>query len=507
MKEKSTGFKLKAVLLIVAILAVGTVAAAKLAPAVRRAMMGTTEYYQYVEKKNRDAMSEYLSGYYDKVYESCTKESDAKKVSMKARLSDSAKAMLSLGGADLSGLSEVDIDLSSAREKEAYSSVIRLGANDTSLITLKSYMDLKQKKQYIQIPELSESYLDTSAGFDETSEELLGYMDFGKLLPKTDALVKVYDRYTELLIDGAGTVKKAEGGCEAEGVAQKTDRYIVSWTAQEADALYEKLLKQLKEDEEVKEIIQNVNREAYTSFTGSIEDELSALKKESGDSGSLTMTVHIASGDRIAGRTITLKDDSEEIVLELLYPQDGERFGLSLRLEVDGIEYVHFHGKGTVSDSILDGSFALDADKSLQERFPELATTKNLLRVELEDYDLSHLAEGKAGGTVTYSSEAAANLANYSIRITSESDMENAEGTVKVLAGKDTLVTIDVSAKEDKKPESVKPADGTAVVYDVTDSDDVLKYQMEMDTTALLQKVQDTLGIDLAGLLAGAALY
>lgn len=507
MNKKSTGFKIKIGVLIVAILAAGTVAAAKLTPAIRRAMMGTEEYYQYVEKKNRDAVSEYLSGYYDKVYEGYTKTSSAKKVSMKAKLSDSVKAMLSLSGVDLSGLSEVNIDMSSEKKKDTYSGVMQLGANDTSLLTLKAYMDLKQKKQYIQIPELSKSYLDTSAGMEDTFEDISEYMDFGKLLPKTDVLVKVYDRYTNLLIEGAEKVKRTEGGCEAEGILQKTDKYTVSWTAKEADALCEKFLKQLKKDEEIRKLIQNIDKERYTSFVDSLEDALTSLKGDTNDDGKLTMAVHIASGDKIAGRTITLSDGEEEIVLELLYPQDGEKFGFTFRLSVDGIEYFNFYGKGTVQSGVLNGSFALDADKSLREELPALATTKNLLRLDVEDYDMSHLAEGKASGTVTYSSEAAAELANYSLRVKSEGDMENAKGTITLLAGKDKLVTIDISVKEDKEPENVKPAEGTSVIYDVSDSEDMLQYQTEMDTAGLLKKVKDTIGIDLSGMLYGAELY
>ena len=124
------------------------------------------------------------------------------------------------------------------------------------------------------------------------------------------------------------------------------------------------------------------------------------------------------------------------------------------------------------------------------------------MKVKVKDYDLSKILKGKASGTITYSSEATSELANYSLRVSAKGDIEKSTSKLEVLAGKENFVTIDMTMKNHADVESTKPSED-AKIYDVTDSSEMLQYQMEMDTIGLLQKVQDTTGIDLSSLLCG----
>lgn len=508
MKEKSKQFKVKLALIIVVVLAVGAVASAKMIPVVRKAMMSTTEYYQHVEKANRDEAAELLSGYYDKVYKSydCG-DSYGRSVDMKLKLSDTAKSLLSLSGVDASKMDNIALAVNSSKEKKAYSGTIKLGVNDNDLVTLKTYLDTEQKKEYMQIPELTKSYLDLSSALrDENTMgvtlSMLSLADMSTELPKTADLVKIYNRYTDILIDSAKNVTKKEGGCEAEGILQTTDKYTVTWKAKEADALYEKLLKELKKDGEIKKLISKMGDDSYTSFTNSLDDMLKENKKDASSDGILTMETHITDDEKIVGRTITIKDSKDKAVVDILYPQDGEKFGFTFKVTVNGTEYVDFYGKGTLKNGVLNGEFALDAGESLKDEITDLATTENLLKVKIKDYDLSKILKGKASGTITYSSEATSELANYSLRVSAKGDIEKSTSKLEVLAGKETFVTIDMTMKNHADVESTKPSED-AKIYDVTDSSEMLQYQMEMDTIGLLQKVQDTTGIDLSSLLYG----
>lgn len=508
--KKSTGFKIGIAVLIVAVLAVGVAAGAKVISGIKKATMSPAEYYQYVETKNRDEGKDVLTGYYDAFRKSFARESFSKKVNMKLDISDTAKSLLALSGVDFSKVEDVELDIAAGKDKKTYSSLLKVRANDQDLVTLKNYIDLENKNVYTQIPELSESYLDASASFEEMENSsgaslnaLFALYDFENVWPTTEALETLYERYTDLVIQSAENVEKSEGGCEAEGISQKAEKYTVTLNGEEAAKLVEDILKELKDDKEIKEIIENVSESAYDELTAELENSITELEDEvSTEEFSLVMEAQISSDEKIIGRNITIKDDSDEIVISIMNPKDGNQFGYEMAVTVNDVEYANIHGKGTEKSGVVNGEFALDMDESLNEDTTGLASTDNVLVVVLEDYDISGLKDGKVSGTITYSTESAAEFANYSLRVESEGDMENATGKISILAGKDELVTIDMTVESDVEIEEVKPADGDTV-YDASSQEDMLRYQSEIDTIQFIQDLQDKLGIDLEGVLGG----
>ena len=471
--KKSRGFKIGLVAAVVAVLVVGTAAGAKVVNMIKKAAMSPAEYYQYVETNSRDNGEKLFLDYYGKLRESFAGDSFARDIRMKIQASDSAKSLLSLAGIDISNVKNLELNLLTGREGKEYSNQIALRGNDNDLLTMKTYMDLGNKKAYYQIPELSKSYLDMSSVFEErdageldgtdgsdtdevavpySSGMLMSMYDFDKYLIETDDLKDIYERYTNLLIKKAQNVKKSEGGCEAEGISQKADKYTVTMDDGELTALVKELAETLKYDK----------------------------------------------------ATLTLKEDSgqKEVVIDMRCPKDGDNFGVVFAVETEEGEILNLHGKGTEKAGVINGEFVLDTDGSLNQTGNALLSAGKLLVIKVEDYDLSKYAEGKTSGTVIYSTEAAASLANYSLKIEGQGDMKESSAKVSILAGKEDLVTIDVSMKSDVKAEKTAPS-GSDKIYDINDSSDMLAYQKEMDIVKLMEDVQEKLGIDFSGLLGG----
>ena len=446
---------------------------------------------------------------------------------MKIEASDSAKSLLSLAGIDISNVKNLELNLLTGREGKEYSNQIALRGNDNDLLTMKTYMDLGNKKAYYQIPELSKSYLDMSSVFEErdageldgtdgsdtdevaipySSGMLMSMYDFDKFLIETDDLKDIYERYTNLLIKKAQNVKKSEGGCEAEGISQKADKYIVTMDDGELTALVKELAETLKDDKTLKRIIENIDKKAYEEYTSALESSLESMDEASGDELSAVMDVQIDSDDKIIGRkvTLSLKGDSgqKEVVIDMRCPKDGDNFGVVFAVETEEGEILNLHGKGTEKTGVINGEFVLDTDGSLNQTGNALLSAGKLLIIKMEDYDLSKYAEGKTSGTVIYSTEAAASLANYSLKIEGEGDMKESSAKVSILAGKEALVTMDVSMKSDVKMGKTAPSDSDKV-YDINDSSDMVAYQKEMDIVMLMEDVQEKLGIDFSGLLGG----
>lgn len=527
--EKSFGYKVGMVALIIGVLLFGAAAGAKMIDVIRKAEMTPAEYYQYAETKNRDAGEEILAGYYDAVRESLAGDSYTKNIQMKLELSDAAKSFMSLAGVDFSSVKNLEMDAVLAKEKKEYSNQLKLRGNDNDLLTINAFMDLQNEKAYYQIPELSESYLDISSALREEASEdkedaredtesfdtngdetakgrsdfkkLMALYDFDKLLIETKDFKSIYERYTDILIQSAGNVEKSEGGCEAEGVSQKADKYTVILNGKEIAAMGRQLLETLKADKTIKSILESIDKEAYQDFTASIEKNLDGMKGMSADELKAVMEVQIGKRDKIIGRKITLEGsgDSERIVFNILYPRDGDDFGFLMSLSLGDTEYIRLHGKGLEKSGVINGEFTLGVDESFNRTGKKLASADKLLLVTLKDYDLSKLAKGEISGTVTYSTEAVAELANYSLRVEEKGNTKESDGKLQILAGKDTLATIQVEMKSSNKAESVKPSDGDTI-YDAENSNDMLAYQSEMDMVQFMMDIQKKLGVDLSSL-------
>lgn len=544
-KKKSTGFKVGIAAAVVAVLVVGVAAGAKVAGTIRKMTMSPAKYYQYVEEKNRDAGGELIFGSYDAMRKNMVETSGAKNINMKMEVSDTAKSLLSLTGMDFSKFENLELNLITSKEKEALSNQIQIRGNGNDLLTVKTHMDSKDEKMYYQIPELSKSYLDFSAYYklmtdpesalgseddldiegglepeDDLDSDISGNsvtapgagvssmlfqpFNYDKIFMETKTLKTLYERYTDIFIKSAKNVTKSEGTCEAEGISKKADKYTVTLNGKEVAALIKELLETLKKDAEIKAYIENAHKEAYQEFTEDIGEVLESVDTEIGEEEfKLVMEVLISSDEKIIGRTLNVMDGEEKAMeISIASPQDGDKFGFELGVIVEGEEYVKVNGKGTLSGGVMNGDFSVSMPNILVDGTKE--SFKNFLVVKIEDYDISKLAKGEAKGTFTYSTEAVAALANYSLKVESESNSEGGKGTMYVMAGKDALATIYVTMNNKAKAVSTKPSDGDTV-YDADSDEDMLKYQSEMDVLSLLTDIQDKLGIDLSGLI-GAAL-
>ena len=126
--------------------------------------------------------------------------------------------------------------------------------------------------------------------------------------------------------------------------------------------------------------------------------------------------------------------------------------------------------------------------------------TDELLVIKLKDYDCSKILEGKVEGSFSLSTSAVATLANCSLVVEQKGSVEDMKQSVKVMTGKDVLVTMDVSSKGNAQLPEVLPSDSDKV-YDASNDKDIVAYQNELDIPGLLQNIQKKTGIDMTSLL------
>lgn len=500
-----------------AVFAIGAVAfaAPKLYQKIKATNMNPTEYYQYVEKKNRDKGLNDALDYYDQALNSVWNENGYNKnINMKLSVSDTAKDMLSVTGLDLTNLADIELDESISMQENETAIKLAVNANSDRLISYNMYCDNTNKKLYAQVPEISEGYMDLSEAMQEIKEEtedgaavsfsanpmfsMMNMSDILKLYPKSSDIEAIYNRYTDLYIDSVKDVQKTEGVCTARGVTQEMSQYTATLGGEELAGLTSKFLAELKKDENIKTIIENIDGEIYTDFQENLEE----MEADTGadNNTTVTMDTYISKNETIIGRILTISDQgANTLKISYLCPTDGEKFGIEFTVNLDGEELVRLTGDGTIKTGKINGDFVLGASEALTKE-ASLADPSSLLKVTLKDYDCSKISEGSVSGTMVLSTGAVAQLANCSLNYDFTTVKNNGSGTLSVLMGQNVLLTVDMKITEAQKITDVAPKDGDKI-YNFSDDKDVEEYAKSFDEDKFAKDILEKIGVDTSSLI------
>lgn len=161
------------------------------------------------------------------------------------------------------------------------------------------------KRDIFRYPELSDSYIDISDGIEEINDELkssgVEYQEMldevKNTLPDAKTVDKVLNTYVDVAFDNISDVSKSSDKIEAEDVSQSVTALTTTLDGQYAyDTAYE-MLETLKDDENIKEIIENIDEASYDEFRDSISDTLDSLKDEKDSiddvEGSADLTLYV----------------------------------------------------------------------------------------------------------------------------------------------------------------------------------------------------------------------
>lgn len=508
-KKLKIGVRIAIVAAAVLLVGVAGFAAGKIYKAVKKANMSPTEYYQYVLKETRKDSLEKGVGYYDASQKSLSGDKANREVDMSVQVSDTAKSLMSLSGLDFSGLKNLGLTMVYGTKDEDVLASLAVKVNEEDLLTGKAAINTAKKEAYVQVPELSSSYLDVSSTLSQLSEESnTPVFSIGKqyeALPDGKEFEDFIVRYSDILIESAEKVeKKQETTVKVEDISEKATIYTFTMKNDKITQLAEKCLKELEKDAVMKKILQTIDEESYDSFVDAVKEAQGKLsdtlsEKNAGEIKA-TVEAQINSDDRIVSQKVTLEVAGEELgSLSFSQPSDGKKFGEEIVVQAQGKDLVKIVGSGTNDSDVVNGEYTVGVDSSLLEG-SNLVNTDELLVIKLKDCDYSKMEKGEVKGSYTLSTSAVSNLANCSLVLEQEGNMDDMKQKIKIMTGKDTLVTMDVTSKGNAKLPEVAPSDSDKV-YKIDDNTDMVTYQSELDVAGLLQKVQDKTGIDLNSLM------
>lgn len=474
--------------------------------------------YQEAEKA---ALSQFIKGfssYWDVVMEDQEKAMAGTKAIMTLKLEDGGKTLLSAasGGMDFSWLNTLTMDMTAAvtEGKEIVNGEILL--NDSPLCNMNMYMDLNELVEYLQIPELSETWMkmplldsleiseEELAQTFESEEEIQAYLEYMEaykasmknnfkvlsdlttFLPDTATVSTLLDRYGNIIIDSVAEGGSSEETISVEGISEDCTIYESQITEAGVLSMMENILTAAKEDQELKGLLdkwsETSGEDLNAQLQANVDALLADLTGEGSDTAIVTSKVWVNADGKIVGREISAEDETGSIpVFTWKNPSADGNSALLLEIGAEE-ETMTFTGTGQSAEGLLNGEyvFAVNGVKMLGVRAENLET-----HPKVPGY-----YNGRIGVSVldTGTEEAPNPLAAFGLDINVVSDAEAKTNQIDLTVTNSgaALVTLSVNGGYADASVSVPEQAVLDASLDITEEESELSYIQGMDWTAIL---------------------
>jgi hypothetical protein len=486
-----------AAVLVVVLLVVAN--ASRIGNFVHKTFSSPEKYYQYVEKKSaHELISNSGDMYKFLVLDNIAGMSD-KKVSgeISVELGKDGEELLELAGLagiDLSGLKSVSVSASANTKDNRTSFEAALSSNSKDIISGNGVVDIKDGKFYFQVPELNSDYIeidmdDVYYDYDEIYEQQM-MQDVLDALPSQSKFEDILEDYVVVALKNVDKVSSSSKSISVGGVEQKCTELKVTFDADTLEDMTEDILKQMKNDKEIKKMLENIAKKADADFDSDdyedyIDDMLDDLDYAFDDDLEIVMKVYVDGKGKIRGRVIEYEDRYDSFEVSMLMPQKGRKVGYELSFEVDG-ETVKLTGEGKKSGDKVTGDFTVKYNGT------------SIVDLSVKKLDVESLKNGKLNGKIeaSVSSKLAKVTGSISgmsiiedIRLTldAETDDNSFKYKIGVIYDDEDIGTITLSAKSSKGSKVSLPSSKNTV--SISDEDDMLEWVEDIEWSKFLKNL------------------
>lgn len=300
-------------------------------------------------------------------------------------LGDTARALLGMFlPVDISWFGSLSLgaDVSIVENIAAEKMAVRL--NGTDLVTMRVQMDLDNMDYFMQIPEISESYLyanyfDLLEQSAETFEESgLTVGQIKKILsmllaysrdPLDAATIRtLYETYYGIIFDSFEDVDAGEETLTIGEISQDTDYVVGRADLAAMMNMIMTLAQTARDDEVIKDIIFRYDDDAeddYGKFQALIDQALDTVDMEDveEEEGYIESTLWTDKEGVLIGSQVTLNSGDEEDspipVVTYQTVSQGDESALLLNIDMEDEGSLAITGSGKTTDGLLDGSYVL----------------------------------------------------------------------------------------------------------------------------------------------------
>ena len=404
--------------------------------------------YQETEKTALANVVSELPGTWDDYLENYQKSCEGTKGTFTLTVEDTGRALAGalMGGTDVSWLQSITFDSDITIKDGVEAIVSGLLLNDTKLCDLNFYMDLANMVEYIQIPELSDGYISapiegtvtTSEGVAENSQEIMSaYMnalsDLSSVLPDSETLGTLLDRYGNIIIDHIEEGSSVEESVSVDGISEDCTAYEGTVSEKAVTAMAEGILTAAKDDAEIKGLFEqwagaSNGEDQYQQFEDAVADMLDSIGSADGEVSEdpvFSSKVWVNADNKIVGREFAVIDGAETTpVFTWKAPSDGDTSALLLEITAEDSSLT-LTGSGTTSDGLLNGDyiFAIDGTEAADINVENLETKPEKAGYYNGTLNVTFpVAEADAANTDGESEAASNPLAGFGLVINLKSD-------------------------------------------------------------------------------------
>ncbi len=377
--------------------------------------------------------------------------------------------------------------------------------NDNSLASANVIYDRDTGLGYLQIPELSQSYLSvnindlmsqleqefTMSTGGTSIEDMLGQLE--GLEFDTEAMSENLGKYIDAALGAMPEGKEGEevsGDIDGYEYTFTTKTYTI--TGKDFANMAKAVLEEAKNDENLKSLYEQVGSMATGTMTGTVPnmsyedliDQVIASMGEVEDGGeSVSFDVYY-NQDIPAGLHFELEGNELDIRSVLT----GAVTAIDMKMSEDGNDIMSIHGAVEEDDGTANGQFDMSFTDG-SEKFDMI-------------YKLTNVGEN--GGTVRFDisvdtgSEA---FSAWAEMITNVSDTDMSL-TATVGYNGDEMLTLTFDGKQTEASDIDVP---TGETFDITDDEQINKYLETVDTESFLANLKQVLGEEIYDLFVGSA--
>lgn len=362
------------------------------------------DYYQYVAKRNIDKAYSMMPENFDEIFKKQTDVlNSAAHEKVQVKLGDRGKDFLKLAvgtGVDITWVESAAVDYSMdfQAKNDKFHVDAKAFLNDVPIISGLAMLDLKEGVAAFQIPELTEKYgifsfADDEYDYEELKEIFEKYSKVIESYPDPSYLKEKGKQYMEMYLEQVEEVEKSTETLEADDITMECTSLTVVLREKDIRKLLEKIIDDLKEDEEFEKMVKNMAEladeepeEFYQEYQKSLEDS----KKELEDLGidRVKLVIYVDKQSYIVGSKVAVDPKEErlksaETLFVVLNQED--RQGVSLTMKY-GSHNMIFAGSGVIRDGKLEGDYRLKYDD------------KKMMNLSVDEFDLEEAKKGNLSG-------------------------------------------------------------------------------------------------------------
>ncbi len=453
------------------------------------------QYFQYVQDKALTSFNEnYIDNYYAKFLENLKKDSTVT-TSLNLTVDDDLAELVSIDGS-LSWVNDLKLVLNqkTTADKSQINAMLNISGKD--IISVDAIMNGKDNSLYLALPELSKKYLGVNmSDIMPTSTQLqsISNADLAKALPSPETVKKLTDRYYKLALSHIEDVQKTSEKVTVEDITQKCTVITFEIDEDIAEEIAKAVIKELKKDDDVKEIIKdfekvlkdagvyNSDESLYSSFKDALEEFEDEAGEISSEDGTLEISQYIDSSHNVIGTVIDA--DGDEVLNSITI-----RKGTKVATEIIIGEELEIVGNGEVKKNIFEGEYEISFDGD------------TYCKLYVSDFDIKRYEKGELKGT--YKFEPTDELMDVipeeigdvlsvldpQLEFVFDDTETTSKTEINILNGKKTLIGISIDSKIKESAKISVPSDSV----DVTDEDAVNEWISTLDGEKVIAALEKT---------------